>query len=95
MLTQSVGRHVGAPAADVVQDARPVGLWLDANVMADSGVTAEGISDYLLGYTLADNVAPGQEVPEQYGDELSEPLFAAAFPSDRMSEILRCAEKKG
>lgn len=94
VLPASVAGHFGLSAEDLVRDARPVGMWFDQDLMRSNGITEEAMADFLMGYTIGDNVSEGLDVPEQYRDRLGERLFAAAFPSDRLSEILACAERE-
>lgn len=95
VLPASVAGHFGLSADDLIRDSRPVGMWFDQELMSSNGLTEEAMADFLMGYTIGDNVSDGLDVPAQYRDRLDERLFAAAFPSDRLSEIVACAEKKG
>jgi hypothetical protein len=94
VLPASLAGHFGLSAEDLVRKARPVGMWLDQELMRSHGITEEAMADFLMGYTIRDNVAEDLDVPRQYEDRLDEQLFAAAFPSDRLPEILACAERR-
>ena len=80
--------------ADLFQDERPVGFWLDAAEMEANDVTEEDISNFLVNYRLEDNLRAGEKVPDQYRERLREPVLAAAFPSDEMGKIWRCAKNR-
>ncbi len=90
LLQKDVAEHFGVPEEELFQDERPVGFWVDPA----SSVTPEEISDYLVGYRLEENLHPGEDPPSIYEDRMREPLFAAAFPSDRMGEVWNCALEK-
>ncbi len=90
LLQKDVAEHFGVTGDELFQDERPVGFWLEPT----SPVTAEEISDYLIGYRLEENLHPGEVPPDIYSERMDEPVFAAAFPSDRMGEVWNCALKK-
>jgi hypothetical protein len=85
VLVDDVAKHFGIPADELFQDTRPVGFWVNPKALFEHGVTLEQISNYLVHYRLEDNSATG--IPKMYQDRLKEPIFAAAFPADKMGTI--------
>jgi predicted AlkP superfamily pyrophosphatase or phosphodiesterase len=75
---------------ELFQKQRITGFWLNSAAMADNGITVEELANFFVDYRLRDNVAPGATVPEQYQDRLKEKLFAGAWPSTRLAEVVAC-----
>jgi hypothetical protein len=75
---------------DLFQNQRPQGFWLNMNTMRQRGITLAEMSNFLLDYKLKNNVRDGQSVRKQYQDRMNESLFAAAFPSNRVTDMSQC-----
>lgn len=75
------------------QAQRPTGLWLRPQVLERRGISLEEVADFLLEYSLADNVSSRREIPRAYADRRNEKLFAAAFPTARLDEVVACAQE--
>jgi arylsulfatase A-like enzyme len=71
---------------DVLTKFRPTELWLDRGELRENGYTLAQVAEYLLRYTLGDNVAEPEGISSR---QLKERVFAAAFPS-RILTGLRC-----
>ena len=93
-MRQATARHFNVDADDLFADERVTGFWINPGFAKQHGITKEEISQFLIGHTIADNNPPGQEIPDEYHDRLSERVFDAVFPTDRLPEILECAQKK-
>ncbi|MDQ3985624.1 MAG: alkaline phosphatase family protein [Actinomycetota bacterium] len=93
ILSSDIAEHFDLPVDRLIEADRPMSLWLDAETMRSEDITEEEIADYVMSYTIEDS-AQGREVPESFENRLQERLFAAAFPSSRLSEIRRCVTGK-
>ena len=90
-LRRDVERHFEVPQdATLVTETSAAGLYLDQATMDDMGVTAEDVARYLNDYRLEDNWADG-DLPDGYDNRTEEQLFAAAFTSEQLPEVMRCA----
>jgi predicted AlkP superfamily pyrophosphatase or phosphodiesterase len=90
-MADDIAAHFGVDTKEVFEQAVPTGAFVNEAGLSRNGITLQEISDFLLTYTIGDNIPPGMDVPEQYMSRLDEPLFAAAFPSDRKRLIVACA----
>jgi hypothetical protein len=93
-LKSDVARHFGLAADDMFEEERPVGFWTRRSVLGRAGISEGDIADFMLTYTIGDNVQPGEEVPDQYRDRLGETVFAAAWPSAAMGRVWACARAR-
>ena len=93
-LALSVGEHFGLPAAELVWNTTPNGLWLNPTVMEQEGIDELDVVEFLLGYRASDNVRKGKKVLEQFEDDLDEKVFAAAFPIDQLDRVWRCVKRR-
>lgn len=94
-LKADVARHFGVEVDELFMGQRPIGFWLDREVMKEIGIGADDIAQYLIDYRLRPNVPNMEELPEGYADELDEHLFSAAFPRSALGRIQRCTRAKG
>lgn len=74
------------------QAQRPTGLWLRPRVLERRNIALEDIAEFLLDYTLEDNVSGDKQIPKRYRARASELLFEAAFPTARIDEVVGCVE---
>lgn len=74
----------------VFDDVRVGNFWIDEQALDEAGVTLEEMADFLTGYRLEDNLAPGEPVPDGYGDRLNETLLAGAWPTSYTERIAGC-----
>lgn len=88
-LEEDIERHFKLKLPDMFQLTHNSGFWLQPDVK-DGGRFARDLSDFLVNYRLRDN-ADGRKIPPAYRDRLDEPILAAAFPSEEMDRIWRCA----
>jgi hypothetical protein len=65
-------------------------LFSDLEEMKANGVTPADVASFLSGYTIRDNVADGDPVPDGFRDRAEERILAAAFPGRRLDEIKSC-----
>lgn len=93
IIEADIATHFGLSAEDLFEQEKPNGFWIDADVLAASGVTLRDIAGYLLDYELSDSAFSRSEIPRAYRDRLNEKLFAAAFPSAATDALLSCAQK--
>ena len=93
-LVEDVAAHFDVPGELFVQAMRPSGFWLDYDAMAEFGITDEEVARYVLHYELGQNVQDGKKMPGFYEGRENERLFATAFLSDDLDEIMECARKR-
>jgi hypothetical protein len=74
----------------LIESSAAFGLYLDARVMKDVNVTADEVARFINSYRVRDNWS-GDQLPGPYEDRGDEHVFSAAFPSDRLDEVLTCA----
>ncbi|MEA2446377.1 MAG: hypothetical protein QOK47_14, partial [Actinomycetota bacterium] len=74
----------------LIEQTSAGGPFLDRSVMNELGVTAAEVATFLNGYTIADNWNEN-ELPTGYEDRGAEQVFSAAFPSDWIGRVKRCA----
>ena len=76
----------------LIDQTTAVGPFLDYDVMSEHGVADDDIARFINGYTIADNA--DDDLPDGYEGRGSENVFAAAFPSDDIGEVLRCVVER-
>ena len=81
----------GVRVTDLFQAQRPTGMWLNRETMEQEAITGEMVSDFVMDYTIRENWIEGKQLPEAYRPRWNEKLFSAAFPTDRLDEVLACA----
>jgi len=91
-LQLDVAVRFGVRITDLFDSQRPQGFWLDRGTMKREGITMADISNFLLDYKMRDNRADGQQVPAGYEARMDENLFAAAFPSHRVTRMSDCRD---
>lgn len=91
-MADDIAAHFGVDTKEIFEQAVPTGAFVNRAGLKRNGITLEEISDFMLTYSIGDNIPQGMDVPEQYMSRLDEPLFAAAFPSDRKRRIMACAQ---
>jgi Type I phosphodiesterase / nucleotide pyrophosphatase len=93
-MRQATASHFKVDADDLFVDERVTGFWLSPAFLRKHDISAGQISQFLLGHTIEDNNPPGQQVPDEYKDRLTEPVFDAVFPTHRLTKIIECAQGK-
>ena len=92
-LQIDVALRFGMRVTELFQGQRPTGMWLRAGALEREGITVADIADYLIGYTIGDNVKEGRRLPAGYRDRANERLFSGAFPTDRIEDVSGCTER--
>ncbi|MFN2588921.1 MAG: alkaline phosphatase family protein [Actinomycetota bacterium] len=90
-LQKDIARRFDTSYESLFDGERPVGVWVDRAVQRAADVTLAEIADYVLGYTIGDNMESTDGMPGQYLERRREKLFAAAFPSKKMGKVWDCA----
>lgn len=90
-LQKDVARRFGTSYEQLFEGERPVGVWVDQDVVREEGFTLAEVSQYVLNYRIGDNMESTEGVPDQYLRRRSEKLFEAAFPSKKMGKVWQCA----
>lgn len=90
-LQRDVDEHFDVTEGSLIQQTTAVGPFLDRDTMADAGVTANEIAEFLNGYTIRENYADDKDLPEGYEDRGDEKILAAAWPSNKLPEVMECA----
>ncbi|MGH2754401.1 MAG: alkaline phosphatase family protein [Actinomycetota bacterium] len=90
-LQESIDARFDVPAGrSLVEQTTAAGPFLDRKMMRRLKVTAEDVARFLNGYTIRDNWRE-ENLPEGYGGRGDENVLAAAYPSDRIRDVLQCA----
>ena len=90
-LQEDIDAHFGASKGkSLIETTTAAGPFLDFDVADDLGVSAEDVAEFLNGYTIQENYKE-EQLPEGYEDRGDENILAAAYPSDRIADILECA----
>jgi hypothetical protein len=90
-LQVDVATAVGVRVTKLFQAQRPTGMWFHPPTMAKRKVDLAEIAELLLDYRIEDNVEPNQVVPSEYASRSKERLFAAAFPTSALPDVMACA----
>lgn len=90
-LQVDIAVEFGVRVTDLFQAQRPTGMWLNAETMEQNAITTEAIADFVMDYTIRDNWKEGRRLPLAYRERWSEKIFAAAFPTNRLEEVVECA----
>jgi arylsulfatase A-like enzyme len=90
-MVDDISDHFGVEPDEIIQQAGPTGAFVNRAGLRRNGITVEEIADFLVTYTIGNNIPRGMDVPDQYKTRLDELLFASAFPSDQMRRIMACA----
>ena len=94
LLQQVVAAEFDVSPTDLFVQARGMGFWFDKDFLRRHGISEEDVSDAVIGLRLGDMVPEDESVPDMYEDRLDEPLFEAAFPSARLDDVWRCADRR-
>lgn len=90
-LQEDVDAHFDVPEGrSLIEQTTAVGPFLDEEVARDLEVSSKDVARFLNGYTIRDNWRDA-ELPKGYEERGDEHVFAAAFPSDRIGEVMDCA----
>ena len=76
--------------SSLIEQTSAGGPFVNRSTMQELGVSQAEIAEFLNGYTIADNWNE-RELPAGYEDRGDENVFAAAFPSDWIERVNRCA----
>ena len=94
-LQIDIALRFGVRVTDLFQSQRPQGFWLNDRTLRARNITRDEISNFLLRYTIGDNVRKGRRIPRAYRARVDEKLFAAAWPSARLRKVADCGEIAG
>ncbi len=90
-LEEDVNAHFEVPKGKgLIEKTSAAGPFLDVEVMQELGATPNDVARFLNGYTIADNWN-AETLPEGYEERGDEHVFAAAYPSDDIDEVMDCA----
>ncbi|MDQ3951553.1 MAG: alkaline phosphatase family protein [Actinomycetota bacterium] len=90
-LQEDLDAHFDVPPGkSIVENANPVGPFLDKDVMKELGVTGADVAEFLNGYTIRENWG-GDELPEGFEDRGDENVLAAAWSRRQYADVMRCA----
>ena len=89
-LQVDLSLRFGARVGKLFQAQRPTGMWFNPKTVRKVGIQMEDVADFLVGYTLGDNVPDGKRPPRGYRERVDERLFAAAFPTSRIEDLTEC-----
>lgn len=62
--------------------------------MKDEGITLEELSNFILTQRIENNIPPGGELPPEYESRATELIFSGAFPTERLNDVLTCAQRR-
>lgn len=94
-LKRDVAVRFRVRVSDLFQSQRPQGFWLNAGTLRRQDITRDQIANFLLDYKIRHNVRQGQWVPSQYDEMMDDLLFAAAWPSARLTSVSDCHDGLG
>jgi Type I phosphodiesterase / nucleotide pyrophosphatase len=92
-VVDDIDEHFGVTDGSLMTSKTAVGMFFDRTVMEETGVTASDVARFLNGYTIAENWNE-DELPDGYEDRGDENVYEAAFPTDDIGDVLRCARKR-
>lgn len=90
-LQRDIDAEFGVTEGSLVEQTTAVGPFLDQEAMDQAGVTETEIAEFLNGYTIRENYAASEELPEGYEDRGDERILSAAFPSTDLPKVMGCA----
>jgi predicted AlkP superfamily pyrophosphatase or phosphodiesterase len=89
-LVRDIDRRFGVPAGNsLIAESHAAGLWLDDERSPQLGVDGEDVAVWLNGYSIQQNWS-GVNLPRGYEHRGQERILDAAFPGDRLDDILLC-----
>lgn len=89
-MVADLNRHFAVPSdQSLIEDSAAFGFYLNREVAAGADVSPTEVAEFLNGYTIAQNW-PSEDLPDDYRGREEEQVFSAAFPTDRLSEIVEC-----
>lgn len=91
-LPRDMARFFEVKPSDLIEEQRPNGYWIDRQTLSDAGIELTDIARFILTYTLEENAVP--DIPTDYRERADERLFQAAFPSDRIGDVIACARER-
>lgn len=91
-LTDDLNEQFDAVSDDrgLVQDTSAATLFLDKKEMHANDVEPEEIAEWLLKYTIGDNVDTGDYLPTQYGGREDELIYDGVIPGRLVDDVYRC-----
>lgn len=92
-VVDDIDEHFGVTEGSLMTSKTAVGMFFNRTVMQQAGVSASDVARFLNGYTIAENWNE-DELPDGYEDRGDENVYEAAFPTDDIGEVLRCARKR-
>jgi hypothetical protein len=92
-VVDDIDEHFGVTEGSLMTSKTAVGMFFNRTVMEETGVTASDVARFLNGYTIAENWNE-DELPGGYKDRGDENVYEAAFPTDDIGDVLRCARKR-
>ncbi|HEX2051526.1 MAG TPA: alkaline phosphatase family protein [Actinomycetota bacterium] len=90
VFRDDVEAHFGVRGDEDLFDGEGAyGLYVDRAVMRRHGVTLDAIARFANAYTVHDNWGAGP-LPDGYEERADEHVFAAAYPTRDLPEVMRC-----
>lgn len=90
-LIADLDAHFEVPEeTTLVQESGAYGFFLDDALLARLGVTVDDVARFINAYTIDDNWTE-TELPRAYRERGNEAVFAAAWPSKRLDEVMECS----
>jgi arylsulfatase A-like enzyme len=93
-VVDDINEHFDVTGGSLMTSKTAVGMFFNRTVMRETGVTASDVARFLNGYTIAENWNE-DELPDGYETRGDENVYKAAFPTDDIGDLLRCARKRG
>jgi predicted AlkP superfamily pyrophosphatase or phosphodiesterase len=89
-LVRDINRRFEVRTGDsLIAESHASGLWLDRETSAQLGIDGEDVALWLNDYTLRRNWSE-VDLPSGYENRGQEKVIAAAFPGDRLGDVLLC-----
>jgi Type I phosphodiesterase / nucleotide pyrophosphatase len=86
---------LGEDDLSLTEQTSATSFFMRKDEMKARDITPEQVSTFLTGYTIGDNIAQGNDVPEGYEDRLDEKIFDGVVPGRRIDELAECTGVTG
>lgn len=94
-LQIDIAIRFGVRITELFDSQRAQGFWVDRAALRAGGITRGELADFLLDYRIEDNVADKLKVPKSYDGMMKERLFAAAWPTEKVTSMSFCERSAG
>ena len=94
-VVDHLSEHFGLPRSEVIRETRVTGFWTNREALAANGIEPDDVAQAIIEMTAQDMIVAPDDLPPGYAERLDERIFSAAWPSEEMDEVLKCAGVEG